>query len=316
MIRRARALAAALLLLAPLLAVSSPAGAAAKHYPPDPAGNIPPPAYISTGACRTTPTGQDCTAALVRALNDARAAMGEPAYRLPAKFTALTAPERLLVLADQDRMLYGRVRLSGLNATLNASAQQGVAHDADPGFVPVNGNSYVGAASNWAGGSPPMTNPVYAYYLWMYDDGPGSGNGDCTQPGDPGCWGHRDGTLADFGASVRVLLGVGGGTSRYGYSWTELFEAFRTTAATPLIATVQRLDKQTGTPGTMVHLTGFGLYHASPVYVLGHSATVVRRNPNYLDIRLPVASGSGYVIAYGNGGPSSRTGASAFRYAG
>jgi hypothetical protein len=314
---RLRALAVAPLLLALVVASGSAANATAKRYPLNPAANIPVPSYVFTGACYTAPTGQDCTSVLVTALNHARAVMGEPAYALPVLFTALTPAERLLMLADQDRMFYGRTRLSGLNATLNASAKQGVVHDRDPAFVDLGAHThYVGGASNWAAGSAPMTNPLYAYYLWMYNDGPGSGNIDCTKPGDPGCWGHRDGTLYNFGSSVRVLLGVGGGTSRFGYSWTELFEAFRTVAVTPLIATIQRLDHHSGAPGSIVHVTGFGLLHVGRVYVVGHSATIVHRDAYHLDIRVPAGSGSGYVIADGDGGPSNSTAAAAFSYAG
>jgi hypothetical protein len=314
MMRCLRVLATVPLLVATLLVAGSKADAAVK-YPLNPAHNIAVPSYVYTGACRTAATGPDCTGVLVTALNHARCVMQQPAYHLPAQFAALTPAERLLVLADQDRTLYGRTRLSGLNATLNSSAQQGVAHDRDPAFVNLPTASYVGGASNWAGGSVPMNNPLYAYYLWMYDDGPGSGNVDCTEPGDPGCWGHRDGTLTDFGSGARVLLGVGGGTSRFGYSWTELFEAFRSSAVTPVIATVQRLDKHSAAPGSTIHVTGFGLQHANPVYVVGHAATVLTRSPNSLAIRIPAGSGSGYVIAYGNGGVSNRTAAAAFSFA-
>ena len=50
--------------------------------------------------------------------------------------------------------------------------------------------------------------PLAAMYGWMYYDGPGGYNLDCTSPSDSGCWGHRDAILAgdvnviDAGAGV------------------------------------------------------------------------------------------------------------------
>ncbi len=37
--------------------------------------------------------------------------------------------------------------------------------------------------------------PLGADFAWMYDDGYGGTNRDCTSPTDPGCWGHRDNIL-------------------------------------------------------------------------------------------------------------------------
>jgi hypothetical protein len=149
----------------------------------------------------------------------------------------------------------------------------------------------------------------------MYADGPGGGNLDCRNPGDPGCWGHRDGTLLNFGAGNKVLLGVGGGTDSRGlFGWTELFEAFRPTDVTPLIPTVQGLDKHVGAAGTTVHIAGFGLSHTDRVAVVGKTATVLRRSTYAVDIRVPAGSGSGWVVVATNGGISSKNYAAAFAY--
>ncbi|MHB1975425.1 MAG: hypothetical protein ACYCR4_14260, partial [Acidimicrobiales bacterium] len=37
-----------------------------------------------------------------------------------------------------------------------------------------------------------------AEYDWVYDDGYGSANVDCTSPGASGCWGHRDVILGQY----------------------------------------------------------------------------------------------------------------------
>jgi hypothetical protein len=66
-------------------------------------------------------------------------------------------------------------------------------------------------------------NPLEAIYFWMYDDGPGSSNLDCTA-GDPsGCWGHRDNVLlAISGPNCVIGTGYVAGAYRGTPSWTEL----------------------------------------------------------------------------------------------
>lgn len=307
-----RILATAILLAAPLL--GAPHAQAATTYRLNPAHNIKPPSYVYGGACASDPTSTGCTGLFVKALNAARDQLGQPHYTLPYRFGYLRGRDKLIVLANQDRTLYGRVALAGLNADLDASAQQGVEHNSDPGFVKVNGHDLAGGAANWAGGSTPMQSPLFAYYLWMYDDGPGSGNVDCKHPGDPGCWGHRDGTLGGFGSQNKVLLGAYGGSSSFGYSWTELFEAFPQTDVTPLIPTVQGLDKHKAHAGDTVHITGFGLSHTEEVVINGHAATVLDKSQYTMDVKVPAGSGSGYVVVHTNGGVSSENYASAFSY--
>jgi hypothetical protein len=243
--------------------------------------------------------------------------MRQPAYALPSRFRSLTAKERLLVRADQDRRLYGRVPISGLNQTLDQSAYGGVVNDRDPYFVySLHWFPLRGGGANWAGGSAPMNNPLFAYYLWMYDDGPGSGNVDCRQAGDPGCWGHRDGTLGGWGTDTKVLLGASGGSGRnFGYAWTELFEAFSNSAAIPLVPTVQGMLRHSGRPGDVVQVNGFGLYHATQVTVVGRSATIQSRHANSLTVKVPAGVGAGWVVVHTDGGVSNRTDAAAFSYA-
>jgi hypothetical protein len=69
-------------------------------------------------------------------------------------------------------------------------------------------------ASNWAGG---YVNVVQAYEGWMYDDGPGSGNVDCTS-GDPsGCWGHRHDILWEFDPTGgQTAMGAAAGSDSAG----------------------------------------------------------------------------------------------------
>jgi hypothetical protein len=165
------------------------------------------------GACWTAPTGRTCLRAGISILNRARAHMDQPNYVLPRGFVSLTPAEQAFVLTNLDRLRYGLSPVPGLTAGLDRAAAAGVRAQNDP--QPAGGwDAYT---SNWAGGYP---NIVLAYEGWMYDDGPGSGNLDCTAANRAGCWGHRhdilwrfapDGPLA-MGAAARM---ASGGRSSY-----------------------------------------------------------------------------------------------------
>jgi hypothetical protein len=162
----------------------------------DPAANFPMP-YIPQLCWRPPtgdPTGAACIDWSVDVLNQARATMGLPAYVLPSDFDSLTPAQQLLVLTDADRAAYGLAPIPGLTAQLNQDADSGVQANADP--WPSSG-PWMAYTSNWAGG---YVNVVQAYEGWMYDDGPGSGNQDCTTADPGGCWGHRHDVLWQFNA--------------------------------------------------------------------------------------------------------------------
>ena len=57
--------------------------------------------------------------------------------------------------------------------------------------------------------------PLAAIYGWMYYDGPGGFNLDCTSSDSSGCWGHRDIILDNAVNAVDVGVGKdsGGGDS-------------------------------------------------------------------------------------------------------
>jgi len=134
-----------------------------------------------------------CENAVVYYLNQARATLGLSAYRLPADFPQLPSDRQIFILSDLDRAAYSLPSVIGLNTELSADAAKGVAAGDDPSL---SGWSYGWNAyySNWAGA---FVNAPQAYYFWMYDDGPGSGNLACNSPSDSGCWGHRHNILFD-----------------------------------------------------------------------------------------------------------------------
>ncbi len=212
---RTTSLAAALVVALGALGATGAAGAGlvpprnpARDVPADPAysvasgvsytvGGALPPCWTwrgSTLALATTASA--CESAEVAATDHAHALEHLAPLRLPRNWTTLSVAEQLFVLADVERVSRGEAPILGLSGSLDAQAQAGAAHDADPTLMaPVAGatGAYV---SNWAGGD----NALDANYSWMYLDGwagAATTNADCTATGAPGCWGHRDNILVD-----------------------------------------------------------------------------------------------------------------------
>src|SRR5579864_632548 len=167
-----------------------------------PVGPLPP-------ACDTDPTGAPCIDASVGYLNQARANLGAPPYSLPADFAALSPAEQALVLTNSDRTLYNLPPITGLTSELSQDAAAGAASASDP--QPSTSDWY-GYTSNAAWG---QVNMVLAYEGWMYDDGPGSDNVDCTSSDPSGCWGHRHDILWQFGPGA-LAMGAAAGTDSSG----------------------------------------------------------------------------------------------------
>lgn len=162
-------------------------------------------------ACWRAPKGAACLQASVAYLDRARAKLGQPPYVLPRNFVSLTAPEQALVLTNLDRVLYRLAPIPGLTAALDRAASAGVRAQADP----EPGNGWYAFTSNWAGGYP---NIVLAYEGWMYDDGLGSGNLDCTRSHRSGCWGHRHDILWRFDPRGALAMGAAARTASGGRS--------------------------------------------------------------------------------------------------
>jgi hypothetical protein len=197
--------------LAQTAAGQGPAGA-------DPRFNFP--VRSLPGACWTAPRGPSCMNAAVGYLDRARARLGQPRYVLPRDFLSLTAPEQALVLTNLDRVLYHLAPIPGLSAPLDSAAAAGARAQNDP--QPARGwDAYT---SNWAGGYP---NIVLAYEGWMFDDGPGSGNLDCTPAHRSGCWGHRHDILWQFGPGGALAMGAAADTGSGRASYAMLLEQER-----------------------------------------------------------------------------------------
>ena len=166
-------------------------------------------------SCSANPLGSSCITSALADINAAHAAEGVRALVLPTSFASMSVPVQLLNLANLERVDRGLAPIGGLSAPLDQDAQTAAAQGSDP--MPTN---FYGteATSNWAGG---FGSALEADFAWMYDDGLGSGNLDCTSSDQTGCWGHRHDILWRF--SAPIAMGAGYATGRYGPSMTELF---------------------------------------------------------------------------------------------
>jgi hypothetical protein len=195
--------------------VSFASSASAQDPIPDPTANRTP-SDATNQACFSEPSSQGCVTDALADLNTARASEGVLPMVLPGDWGSLTIPQQLLVLSNLERVDRGLVPIEGLTANLNADAQTGADTDNDPPFTNFYGDDGTG---NWEGG---YVSPLESDFAWMYDDGLGSGNLDCTQSDQSGCWGHRHDIVEDF-TEPAVMGAAYDATSADGPSETEIF---------------------------------------------------------------------------------------------
>jgi hypothetical protein len=159
-----------------------------------------------------------CTNAVLAYINIGRANDGIKPMVLPGNYSSLTTAQQLLVLINLERGDRGLPLVPGLCTLCDAAAQQGIVLGGDP---VLDGAAF---GSIWAGGDP---NALEADFQWMYDDGWGGSqaatpNYDCTGPGGSGCWGHRQGILADpdnIYPGSTLYAGTAEGTSSAFQGW-------------------------------------------------------------------------------------------------
>lgn len=144
-----------------------------------------------------------CLTGAVGDFNTARAKEGLGALTLPSNFASLSNWQQMLVLTNLDRVARGLQPIAGLNTTLNSIATAGANSSSDPAF-PSWAKS---GGSNWAS----TVNTAWSEFLWMYYDGYGATNGDCTSATATGCWGHRRNILATL--QEPVVMGAGTGST-------------------------------------------------------------------------------------------------------
>jgi hypothetical protein len=196
------ALAAAVLLLPAAQQVSAAAGV----VPPlNPVSNITPsPGYSGPCGSLAAPNPY-CPSGLTLIYGD-RQAEGVSPMSLPTNWNALTPPEQMFVMTNEERIDRGIPPISGLSANLDAYAQAAANSGTDPSFPPYAN----GGGSTYA--STPSVGMALA--MWMYDDGPGGTNADCPPSGGGQCWGHRDIILGQYNSPSMMGVGYGTGTTQ------------------------------------------------------------------------------------------------------
>ncbi|MCL2652240.1 MAG: S-layer homology domain-containing protein, partial [Propionibacteriaceae bacterium] len=151
-------------------------------------------------------------ACLTQYINDALRIEGySPTFALPAGYATMSRTDQLIAATNAIRAAYGLPALSH-NASGDASAQTGAVNDADP--IATSSMSWHQWGSNWAGGQASV---LQAMVDWVYQDGPGGNNGDCTATITSGCYGHRYNILATW---APTYIAAGYATAAWGPSYT------------------------------------------------------------------------------------------------
>lgn len=155
--------------------------------------DTPPPAAM-VDACRPSSTVLSCDQATEAAINAARSMEGLGPLSLPKDYADLSYVAQIVAVTNAERTARGLPALTGPRQAIDLLAQSGAAKGADPSG-PV-GTTWV---SNMADG---IWTPLQADYEWMYNDGPGGSNADCTPTDESGCWAHRDNILSPWDGSI------------------------------------------------------------------------------------------------------------------
>ena len=197
-------------------------------YPQSRQGTLPPavpqnditpsPDFLASCSGSTYDDSQGCVSATLQAIANAREAEGLPGMVLPTDWSALSPQQQLFTATNLERTVRGLAPLSGMASALDAAAQSAAAQNVDPS--PPGGFPWTSWGGNWAAA---VGNPLEAIYFWMYDDGEGSSNIDCTPSNTAGCWGHRENILMAMNCQPCVM-GVGFAPTAWqgDPGWTEL----------------------------------------------------------------------------------------------
>jgi hypothetical protein len=133
----------------------------------------------------------------LNAINVARRSEGIAPMALPPDFYLMPATQQLFFILNAERTARGLPGSPGPSPRFTASVKQAVAQGTDPYGGPP------GSSSIWFS----TDNALEADYYWLYVDGFNgreTANIDCPSATAPGCWGHRDIILGDYGAHPEV----------------------------------------------------------------------------------------------------------------
>jgi len=141
-----------------------------------------------------------------------------------ATLASMSLPQQLMTLVNDVRAAYGLGPLQydpAMLSTTELGAEQGMhPPEADlPGltYTSLGGGTY---QDNWSSDWAAASSAPAAVYMWIFDDGWGGAgfmqtpNYDCTSPGAPGCWVHRN-SLLSYSTSPGVTAYAA--AAAYGY---------------------------------------------------------------------------------------------------
>jgi len=123
-----------------------------------------------------------------------------------ATLASMSFLQQLMTLVNDVRAAYGLGPLQydpAMLSTTELGAEQGV--DPSQPDLPGLTYTYIGGGTyqdNWSSDWAGSPSAPAAVYEWIFDDGWGGAgpmqtpNFDCTGPGAPGCWGHRNSLLS------------------------------------------------------------------------------------------------------------------------
>ena len=155
-------------------------------------------------AAKQTDTPACLQAALV-SLNAGRASEGLPNVKLPSNFDSLSRIDQLFILINEERVVRGLPPIYGIASALQGDALTGAQNNADPVLTAnIPSDPYGNYASIYAFNYSTIAD----VFEWMYDDGYGGTNYDCTTPTSSGCWGHRDNILSTTQSVGSIVMGV------------------------------------------------------------------------------------------------------------
>jgi hypothetical protein len=246
---------------AALGAANIPATARKGILPPkNPSKSLKPsPMFLDSAKCFHGKDTSACNTLALKAIANGRKVLEKlsgMSFSLSA-YEKLTPIEQLFATVDLERTARGLAPATVLTRSLDKVAQVGANKDEDPPLNEVHsplpgGGRWMGLGGNWAGG---WDNALGSDYGWVYDDGPGSDNGDCTKTNKSGCWGHRDNVLGTFstrsecgGGSSELAMGAGhvARGKKFGDSETELFAGVCGPTPTDVVISWTKVKKLLG----------------------------------------------------------------------
>ena len=193
----------------------APAGASGILPPLNPSVSVPPQVMPACSVSPVDDTSAGCINSVLHNINYARSQEGLGPLVLPSDYATDPVAVQQLVLTDEERGDRGLSEYSGLDATLSAAALTGALASSDPalpsGFQGPGGSIF---AQDYT--------PLGADFAWMYNDGYGGTNLDCTSPGDSECWGHRDNILGNWTITAGHTAMLGDGSTSAG-QYAEIF---------------------------------------------------------------------------------------------